>query len=161
MYFKWAGIYQWYCNGWFCYSMLCLWLKTTFSSQPLILSLFADSLTFRTDMLHFPIKYNSLMLVILLNATYICPWLKYFWDFKSKLTTPSVKLRSCTLWTVQAHDNVKWNCVLLTDGYCLFLRRPNNASRFFVGTQWYCRAVTSDLIASNPALSSLKLTKQH
>ena len=44
--------------------------------------LFADS----------PIKYNSLMLVILLNATYICPWLKNFWDSKSKLTTPSVKL---------------------------------------------------------------------
>ena len=34
--------------------------------------LFADSLTFRAALLYFPIKYNSLMLVILLKATYIC-----------------------------------------------------------------------------------------
>ena len=55
-------------------------------------SLFADSLTFRAALLYFPIKYNSLMLVILLNAICICPWLKDFWDSNSKLTTPSVKL---------------------------------------------------------------------
>ena len=121
-------------------------------------SLFADSLAFRTALLYFTIKYNSLMLVILLNTTYIWPWLKDFWDSKSKLTTPTVKLRPCTLWTVQAHDSVKKNCVLLRDGYCLFLQRPNNASHFFIGTQWCCRAVTSDLIDSNPALSSLDLT---
>ena len=35
--------------------------------------LFADSLTFRAALLYFSIKYNSLMLVILLNAAYICP----------------------------------------------------------------------------------------
>ena len=94
----------------------------------------------------------------MLNETYICPWLKDFWDFKSKLITPSVKLRLFTLWTVQVHDSVKGNSVPLTDGYCLLLRRPKNASRFFIGTQWYYQAVTSDLIASNPALSALNLT---
>ena len=129
-----------------------------FSVLNLSYSLLADSLTFRAALWHFPIRYNSVMLVILLNATYICPWLKGFWDSKSKLTTRSGKSRPCTLWTVQAHDSVKENCVLLTDGYCLFLRKPNNASRLFIGTQWYFRAVTSDFIASNPALSSLNLT---
>ena len=70
-------------------------------------SFFADSLTFRAALVYFSIKYNSLMLVILLNATYICPWLKDFWDSKTKIATPSVKLRPCTLWTVQAKTVLK------------------------------------------------------
>ena len=35
-------------------------------------TLFADSLTVIAALLYFPIKHNSLMLVILLNVTYVC-----------------------------------------------------------------------------------------
>ena len=116
---------------------------------------------FSPALLYFLIKYNSLILVILLKATNICPWLKDFWDsnVKPSLTpTPSAKVRPCILWTVHAQGSVKGNCVLLTDGCFLFLREPNNSSCFFIGTRWCCQAVTSNCLATNPALSSLNFT---
>ena len=54
-------------------TLFCVCDLKQLSVLKLLYSLFADSLTFRFTLLYFSIKYNSLMLVILLNAIYICP----------------------------------------------------------------------------------------
>ena len=60
----------------------------------------------------------------LLIAVYICPGPNSFCFLRSKSITPWYKLKPWTLWTVNAHANVKGNWVRLIDG---------DADPFFIG----------------------------
>ena len=88
----------------------------------------------------FPIRNILSRLVILLNATYIWPWLKDLWRCRSKLITPSSKLRPCTFRTVHAHDNTNGKGVLLMHGCDLFFLWPNDTSCFMIDTHYSWRA---------------------
>ena len=80
----------------------------------------------------FATRYLVPILVILLNATYIWPELKDFWQCRSKLITPSSKLRPCTLWTVHVHDNTSENWVLLTHDYDLLFKNQTTLHFFWL-----------------------------
>lgn len=75
--------------------------------------------------------------------------MKGFWDSNSKFTTPSTKLRPCILWTVHVHDNVKGDCVLLTDSCCLFYEEQ---------TKSHISLLLPNYVVELPHLTALPLT---
>ena len=87
-------------NGWCSFS--CLY------------SSFAATLVFIKALLYDPVKYNPSKFVMQLNATYNCPGGNAFCLHKFRLTTAFDKLIPCTLWTVDAYDGIKGNCVHVT-----------------------------------------------
>ena len=78
---------------------------------------------------------------------------------KSKFTTPSSRLKPCTLCMVHAHDNVSGNCNRLMPGDMEHLQIGISASHFCNGTKQFCWAKWSDNIAFLPTKGSWNLRK--
>ena len=132
-------------------SILCLWSDRMFKrhtvnllwecsngevseSEEIFLSLSYSKCTFglaRTCCFSISPVISLCKEVARLNATYICPKLKYFCPYKSKLTTTSFNVNRFTLCTVQAHANARGNCNLCISGEdCLSGTSQLNSSQY-------------------------------
>ena len=132
-----------------------MWWWSTFQGTFLIFLVFYISFLELLFLFQFPVGNILFILVILLNATYIWYWLKYFWWCRSKRITSSHKLRSCTLWKVHAHNNASGNWALFVHGYDFFFFKSNNASCFMISIYCLLHTRKSDYIVINPVFLSL------
>ena len=124
-----------------------MWWWSTFQGTFLIFLVFYISFLELLFLFQFPVGNILFILVILLNATYIWYWLKYFWWCRSKRITSSHKLRSCTLWKVHAHNNASGNWALFAHGYdFFFLNRIMLHVSWLVSTAYYIQENPTTLL---------------
>ena len=119
----------------------------------------SPTLNFMADFVYLPFKYIPLRFVIRLKITYIWLDLNNFSLFNAELMASFCKLKPCSLWIVQAKDNVNGNCTLLiVTEFALSLLILNRTLLFSTGTHRLVRDILYFAICFNSLFLSLNST---